>query len=73
MTTIVYEGRLGNNLIQFFASYLFAKKFNIFFKLLNISMYNLNNFFEYFTEKSENDCFKVFLLIIWSLICNSLF
>jgi len=31
MTTIVYEGRLGNNLIQFFASYLFAKKFNIFF------------------------------------------
>lgn len=30
MVNLSYDGRLGNNLIQYFASYFFAKKFNLY-------------------------------------------
>jgi hypothetical protein len=29
MVSIIYSGRLGNNLFQYVAAYIFAKKFNL--------------------------------------------
>lgn len=53
MVTTVYEGRLGNNLIQYFVSKLFAKKFN--FRFNSTCHHNGNDWCSIVNNKNEGD------------------
>ena len=52
MVSLTYDGRLGNNLIQYFVTYFFAKKFNLYHNVK--PFFGQSNWGKYFNIKIHN-------------------
>jgi hypothetical protein len=46
MVSLLYSGRLGNNMIQYFAAYMLAKKKNLFLNVQPVTSENFGSYFE---------------------------